>query len=107
MTRTMSVSMAKVIIGLLIGIGLLLLIARFVNFPSILQVVRQNLMTPRGIVCAFLSGVAFLLAFSIRGMRWRLFLSTISNISVGTAIRLFLVSIFINFLLPISGGDIA
>ncbi len=40
-------------------------------------------------------------------MRWKLFLNSISNISTGKAIRIFLVSVFINFLLPISGGDIA
>lgn len=99
--------MAIFAIGLLIGIGLLLLVSRFVNIAAILHVVQQNLATPRGIVLALLSGVAFLLAFSIRGIRWKLFLSSISTISTGKAIRLFLVSVFINFLLPISGGDIA
>jgi uncharacterized protein (TIRG00374 family) len=108
MMRVMSSPLAKVIISLLIGLGLLLVVFRFVNLAAILYIVQQNLMTPRGIICALLSGVFFLLAFSIRGIRWRLFLCTInSSISVSTAIRLFLVSIFINFLLPISGGDIA
>ncbi len=99
--------MAIFAIGLLIGIGLLLLVSRFVNIAATLHMVQQNLATPRGIVLALLSGVAFLLAFSIRGIRWKLFLSSISTISTGKAIRLFLVSIFLNFLLPISGGDIA
>lgn len=107
MMRVMSNSVAKVIIGLLIGIGLLLLVSRFVNMAATLRIVQQHLATPRGIILALLSGIVFLLAFSIRGIRWRLFLSTISTVSVGTAIRIFLVSIFINFLLPISGGDVA
>jgi uncharacterized protein (TIRG00374 family) len=107
MKYILSNPVTKLTIGLLIGIGLLIVISRFVNIVATLQVVLQNLETPHGIICALFSGVFFLLAFSIRGIRWRLFLSTISTISVGTAIRLFLVSIFINFLLPISGGDIA
>jgi len=98
---------AKVIIGLLIGIGLLFLVSRFVNVSMAMHVLQQNLATPRGIILAFLSGVAFLLAFSIRGMRWKLFLNPIGNVSTFTAIQLFLISIFINFLLPIRGGEIA
>jgi uncharacterized protein (TIRG00374 family) len=94
-------------ISLLIGIALLLLISRFVNIATTFYIVQKNLTTPRGIVLALLSGVAFLLAFSVRGIRWKLFLSSISTISTGKAIRLFLVSGFINFLLPISGGEIA
>ncbi|HYU72593.1 MAG TPA: lysylphosphatidylglycerol synthase transmembrane domain-containing protein [Ktedonobacteraceae bacterium] len=107
MKRVLSGPVAKVIIGLLIGIGLLFVVSRFVNVLATISVVQQNLMTPRGVTLALLSGVAFLSAFSIRGMRWKLFLNSISNISTGKAIRIFLVSVFINFLLPISGGDIA
>ncbi len=97
----------KITISLLIGIGLLWLVLRLVNIPATLQLLQQNLATPRGVILALLSGVAFLLAFSVRGMRWKLFLNPIVNVSTFTAIRLFLISIFINFLLPISGGEIA
>ena len=96
----------KIIIGLLIGIGLLYLVSRFVNIAMSLRMLQQNLMTPRGIVLALLSGASFLLAFSIRGMRWKLFLNPIGKVSTFTAIRLVLVSIFLNFLLPISSGEI-
>jgi uncharacterized protein (TIRG00374 family) len=98
---------AQVVIGLLIGIGLLLLVSRFVNLSFTLNVLLQNLATPRGLLLAFLSGIAFLSAFSIRGIRWKLFLNPVGNVSTFTAIRLFLISIFINFLLPISSGEIA
>ncbi len=96
----------KIIIGLLIGIGLLYLVSRFVNIAMSLRMLQQNLVTPRGIVLALLSGASFLLAFSIRGMRWKLFLNPIGKVSTFTAIRLVLVSIFLNFLLPISSGEI-
>lgn len=97
----------KVAIGLLIGVGLLFLVAHFVNFPATIAILRQNLTTPRGIILALLSGVAFLIAFSIRGVRWKLFINPIGKISTFKAIQLFLVGIFLNFLLPIRGGEVA
>lgn len=96
----------KVVIGLLIGIGLLYLVSRFVNIAISIRMLQQNLMTPRGIVLALLSGASFLLAFSIRGIRWKLFLNPIGEVGTFTAIRLVLISIFLNFLLPISSGEI-
>jgi uncharacterized protein (TIRG00374 family) len=90
-----------------VGIGLLFLVSRFVDLPTTIQVLKQNLTTPRGIMFALLSGVAFLLAFSIRGVRWKLFINPIGKISTFKAIQLFLVGIFLNFLLPIRGGEVA
>ena len=107
MKNLFSTPAAKITVSLLIGMGLLLLVSRFVDIPATLDVLQQNLATPRGLVLALLSGVAFLLAFSVRGIRWKLFLNSIADISTFTAIRLFLVSVFINFLLPISSGEIA
>jgi len=107
MKSLFSTPAAKITVSLLIGMGLLLLVSRFVDIPATLYVLQRNLATPRGLVLALLSGVAFLLAFSVRGIRWKLFLNSIADISTFTAIRLFLVSVFINFLLPISSGEIA
>jgi uncharacterized protein (TIRG00374 family) len=98
---------AKVTIGLLIGVGLLLLVARFVNLPATIQILRQNLTTPLGIALALLSGVAFLLAWSIRGIRWKLFLNPVGKVSTFKAIGLYQVGVFLNFLLPIRGGEVA
>src|ERR1700730_7375328 len=39
---------AKVVLGLLVGIGLLYLVSKFVDIPTTIQVLRQNLATPRG-----------------------------------------------------------
>jgi len=109
MKSLLSTYKTKVTIGLLIGIGLLFLVSHFVNIPATIHVLQQNLATPRGIILALLSGSTFLLAFSIRGVRWKLFLHPVvgSKVSTFKAIRLFLVGIFLNFLLPIQGGEVA
>jgi uncharacterized protein (TIRG00374 family) len=107
MKRFRGMPIAKVMIGVLIGIGLLFLVTRFVNIAFTFRVLQQNLATPRGLFLALLSGMAFLTAFAIRGMRWKLFLNPVGNVSTFTAIRLFYISVFINFLLPISSGEIA
>ena len=100
---------AKVMIGLLIGVGLLVLVSRFVNISTALNVLLEHLTTPRGIALALLSGVAFLVAFSIRGIRWKLFLHPVVGNKVNTfkVIRIYQISIFVNFLLPIQGGEVA
>ncbi len=98
---------AKVIIGLVIGVGLLFLVAKFINVSATIMVLKKNLATPRGITLALLSGVAFLAAFSVRGVRWKLFLNPIGKVSTFKAIQLFLVGIFLNFLLPVRGGEVA
>ena len=51
------------------------------NVLTILSVLHKNLESPRGIALALLSGVAFLLAWSIRGIRWKLFLNPVGKVS--------------------------
>ena len=97
----------KILIGLAIGVGLLFLVAHFVDLPATIAILRQNLTTTRGISLALLAGGTFLLAFSIRGVRWKLFLNPVGKVSTFKAIQLFLVGIFLNFLLPIRGGEVA
>ena len=106
MKELLSAHGAKFIIGLLLGICLLVLVSRFIDLSVTIGAVQHNLATPRGVVLALLSGIAFLLAFSIRGIRWKLFLNPIGKLSIFTTIRLFLISIFLNFLLPINAGEI-
>jgi uncharacterized protein (TIRG00374 family) len=98
---------AKVTIGLLIGIGLLLLVARFVDLPVTISILRSHLATPQGIALALLAGVAFLMAWSIRGIRWKLFLNPVGKVSTLQAIALYQIGVFLNFLLPIRGGEVA
>lgn len=98
---------AKIVLGLAVGIGFLFLIARYVDIPTTVGIVRAHLTTPRGIIYALLCGVAFLAAFSIRGVRWKLFLNPLGKVSTLKAVQLFLVGVFLNFLLPIRGGEVA
>ncbi len=99
-------SVVKVTFGLLVGIGLLFLVAHFVNIPATMQILRQRLTKPADIALALLSGVAFLTAWSIRGVRWKLFLNPVGKVSTLKAIQLYQVGVFLNFLLPIRGGEV-
>jgi uncharacterized protein (TIRG00374 family) len=103
----LSLPLVKVGAGLLIGVGLLFLVSRFVDFPAAIHVLQQRLTTPRGIILALLTGLAALLAYSIRGARWKLFLNPVGRVSTRKAIQLYLISTFLNFLLPIRGGEVA
>lgn len=107
MKRALSNPFVKISLGLLIGAGLLLIISRFVNIAESLSVVQQHLMTPRGVFCALISGGFFLLAFALRGIRWKLFLNSAGKVKITTTIRIVLVSIFLNFLLVTGSGEIA
>ncbi len=107
LSRFFQSTTARVILGLLVGIGLLFLISKIVDIPATIAILRARLATPQGIGFALLSGVAFLAAFCIRGVRWKLFLNPIGKVSTIKAIQLFLVGIFLNFLLPIRGGEVA
>jgi uncharacterized protein (TIRG00374 family) len=103
----LSIPAVRVGLGLLIGIGLLLLVARYVDIPTTIRILHTRLTTPQGILYALLCGVAFLLAFCIRGVRWKLFLNPIGRVSTFKVIQLFLIGTFLNFLLPIRGGEVA
>ncbi|GHO54970.1 hypothetical protein KSD_11570 [Ktedonobacter sp. SOSP1-85] len=107
MKRALNSPAVKVIIGLLIGVALLLPISRFVNLASSLYLVQQHIMTPAGITFTLLSGAFFILAFAIRGARWKLFLNPNDQVKTSTAVRLVLVSTFINFLLVTGSGELA
>lgn len=99
--------LVKGAIGLLIGAGLLVTISHFIDFPTIIRLVQRRLTTPQGILLALLASLTFILAFSIRAMRWKLFLNTIAKVRSLTVIQLFLVGVFLNFLLPIRAGELA
>ncbi len=96
----------RTVLGLLIGLAMLFLISRFVDISTTISALRQHLTTPRGITFALLAAASFIAAFSIRGARWRLFLSRICDISVFKSIQIFWVAVFLNFLLPVQGGEL-
>jgi len=95
------------LLGLLVGCLMLYLIARFVDIPTTLRVLRTHLATTRGLLLALLSGLAFLTALALRGLRWRFFLNSVSKVGVVLAIQVFLIGSFLNFLLPVRGGELA
>lgn len=97
----------KVGLGLLVGVLMLVLVSRVVDIPKTVHVLRTNLTTPRGLLFAILTVLSFVAAFSIRGMRWNMFLRPITNISIIKCIRIYWVGVFINVLLPVQGGEVA
>ena len=97
----------KVTIGLAIGVGMLFLVARYVDIPETVQELQENLATPRGIMLALLCGLAFVISLAIRGARWGLFLRPIGKIKTFKVIQIFMIGSFLNFLLPIRGGEVA
>lgn len=105
--KLLSTPAFKVSSGLLIGLILLFLVARFINLPLTLQIVGTHLGTPQGIALALLAGIIYLTGHSIRGVRWKLFLNPIGKVSTLKVIGLYQVAIFLNFLLPIRAGEAA
>jgi uncharacterized protein (TIRG00374 family) len=97
----------KVTIGLAIGIGMLFLVARYVNIPMTVEELQENLATPRGIMLALLCGFCFVISLAIRGARWGLFLRPVGNVKTFKVIQIFMIGSFLNFLLPIRGGEVA
>lgn len=99
--------LVKGALGLLIGICLLVAVSRFIDFSATIHLIQQRLTTPQGILLALLASLAFVLAFSVRALRWKLFLNPIGRVRSRTVIQLFLIGVFLNFLLPIRAGELA
>lgn len=98
---------SKLVLGVVVGVVTLLLLSRLINVKETVQVLEQHLTTPAGIIHACIGGTAFAFAFTLRGIRWKLFLNRISNVSVFKVIRIYWIGVFINFLLPVQGGEVA
>jgi uncharacterized protein (TIRG00374 family) len=102
----LNMPLVRTVLGLLMGLGMLFLISKFVDISSTIFTLRQHLTTTRGATFALLAAASFIAAFSIRGTRWRLFLSRICDISAFKSIQIFWVAVFLNFLLPVQGGEL-
>jgi uncharacterized protein (TIRG00374 family) len=96
--RTLMLRMA---IGLGIGAVLVLTFLRLVNFGSVYRRLEHL-----DIVLALLCGVVFLSAYAVRALRWRWFLAP-DEVSIPRAVAIYLVATFVNWLLPIRGGELA
>lgn len=98
---------ARIVISLVIGIVLLYLTIKSINLQATLHTITKYLLTPLGITYALISGMIFIASFSIRGIRWKLFLDPVGKVSTLRVIQLFWIGVFINFLLPVRGGELA
>lgn len=88
-------------VGLAAGALLIAAFLRLVNIGSVYH--RLTHLSP-GI--ALLCGATFLAAYVVRAMRWRQLLSP-HQVSIRRATAIYQVSIFVNWLLPVRGGEVA
>lgn len=86
--------------GLCAGAVLLLTFLKLMNVNAVLARL-ENLQVGYALLC----GVPFLCAYVVRALRWRLFLRPY-GVSVARAVGIYQVATFVNWLLPIRGGEI-
>ena len=91
----------RVSIGLAIGAVLTVAFLRLVNVGMVYQRLAHL-----NIGIALLCGITFLSAYVVRAMRWRCLL-TPNQVSIRRAAAIYQIAIFLNWLLPIRGGEIA
>jgi uncharacterized protein (TIRG00374 family) len=88
-------------VGLFTGAILVAVFLRLVNVSAVYQRLGHL-----EIGFALLSGVAFLGAYVVRAMRWRRLLRPV-EVSIRRAAAIYQVATFLNWLLPIRGGELA
>lgn len=88
-------------IGLGAGAILLLTFLQLVNFRSVSRRLEHL-----NFLFAGLCAVVFLSAFAVRGLRWRRFLGP-ERVSRMRAVAVYYVATFLNWALPIQGGELA
>jgi uncharacterized protein (TIRG00374 family) len=87
--------------GLAIGAALVIAFLRLVNVGAVYKQLQQ-LSAGYAIGC----GAAFLSAYVVRALRWRCLLRP-CRVSIRRAAAIYQVAIFLNWLLPIRGGEVA
>jgi uncharacterized protein (TIRG00374 family) len=97
----------KIILGGAVGIAMIYLVSKMVDIPTTMEVLRKNLTTMEGIINILLACFFFMAAFSIRGVRWSMFLRRITRVKTLKVIQIFWIGVFTNVLLPIQGGELA
>ena len=104
-TRGRAVRVRAIAVRVTIGlIAAAVLVAAFLRLVSMGTVARRLAHLNLGI--ALLCAVAFLAAYVVRAMRWRCLL-TPDRVSVRRAVAIYQIAIFLNWLLPIRGGEVA
>jgi uncharacterized protein (TIRG00374 family) len=87
-------------VGLCAGAVLLVTFLQLMNVNAVLARLEHL-----SVGYALLCGVPFLCAYVVRALRWRLFLRPY-DVSVAQAVGIYQVATFVNWLLPIRGGEI-
>jgi uncharacterized protein (TIRG00374 family) len=88
-------------VGLVAGAALTVTFLRLVNVSAVYRHLAHL-----NIIFALLCGVAFLGAYVVRAMRWRCLLRP-CEVSIRRAVAIYQVATFLNWLLPIRGGELA
>ena len=100
-TVQVRVVVVRVTIGLAVGAVLIVAFLRLVGLGEV-----YHRLTHLNIGIALLCGATFLAAYVVRALRWRCLL-TPHKVSVRRAVAIYQIAIFLNWLLPIRGGEIA
>ena len=88
-------------LGLAVGAILILTFLKLVNVSAVSRRL-EHLSIGFAVMC----GVAFLGAFVVRALRWRCLLRP-AEVGVGRAVAIYQVATFLNWLLPVRGGELA
>jgi uncharacterized protein (TIRG00374 family) len=96
--RTLLIRMA---VGLGIGVVFVVVFVQLVNIRSVLRRV-EHLNAGYAVLC----GAVFLSAYVVRALRWRTFLAP-DDVSRSRVIGIYFIAIFLNWLLPVQGGELA
>lgn len=92
----------RISIGLIISVTLLVTFARLVSFGTIWQRLQHL-----NLGLALLCGLVFLSAYGVRALRWRCFLGARAyRVSVPRVVMIYQVALFVNWLLPVRGGEL-
>jgi uncharacterized protein (TIRG00374 family) len=90
----------RMALGLGVAAILVIVFTRVVNLSSAFQRLEHL-----NVGWALLCGVVFLSAYAVRALRWRCFLAP-DRVSVPRAVAIYQVATFVNWLLPIRGGEL-
>ena len=93
-------AIGRALVGLCVGALLLVTFLQLMNVNAVLGRL-ENL----DIGLALLCSIPFLGAYVVRALRWRLFLRP-WDVSVPTAVAIYQVATFVNWLLPVRGGEV-
>lgn len=98
--RRPSALAVRMIVGLVVALVLVVTFAKLINLTSVFQRLEHL-----NVAMAILCGVVFLGAYVVRALRWRCFLAP-DKVSVPRVVAIYQVATFVNWLLPVRGGEL-